>query len=464
MSRSAKVILGLLCAGILMLPAVASAAGIDGPGSFYVFRTRDTAAPPSPAQNAACDNYFGPLRAETVATRLNAALFAFSTDPATGRVTDQTASALGPGFICAAPQAATAGELDAYAYTALPTTGTLSADGPCSLEPIVAQVGSVIVNCHIDIGPNPATGVVGGLITSNSVINETGASGAPTGSIWTAYGIGPQDARAAAPQPVGKVVGDGAGIDFYVARATPIPGPLPSGCPDTDLAGVPDELSSVAPDQTTSRIPSSTSIGPRIGALTVCYVSAVPGGFLASATATVTAEGGSFQIDAAGECDNNETSVGNDQNCALTITSSSSKTVKAGLLTSNGLADASRPTESNAAALWTFALFGAPPAAATTTAATATKHTTISRVRITAPARTRTRRTLIRWAARGASRFDVETGYVHRMHVHWHGFLSNTRLTHTTVTLRSGLAAVRVRVHLADGRRGAWSTVKIRVS
>jgi hypothetical protein len=348
-------LIALMLIALALAPGPAVAAGVDGPGRFYVFRTRDTTQAPTAAQNQACQDYFGPVRAESVVTKLNAALFTFNVDHSTGRVTDQTAAPLGPGFICGAPGVDTGGELDAFAYTALPTTGVVDAHGPCALEPVMAQAGSAIVNCHLQPDPDKSTGVTGGLITSNSVVNESGSAGAPTGSIWTAYIVGAPPARAGHPLPVGPVSGEAAGIDFYVARA--LGDGKPSGCPAGGQGGS-DTLTSVAPSSGSSLIASG--LGQRIGHLQVCYTSAIPGGFVADATATVTGAGGPFQIRATGQCDNNATTAGNDQSCALSVTGSTASQVKGGLLTSNGLADPSEPSKRHSAAIWTMALFGAP--------------------------------------------------------------------------------------------------------
>ncbi|MGH2959082.1 MAG: hypothetical protein ACRDKE_05715, partial [Solirubrobacterales bacterium] len=165
----------------------AHAAGQDGPGTYYMFRTRDTTQPATTEQNAKCKSYFGSTRYGTIITRLNAALYSPKTDPATGRVTDQTAAPLGPGFICSAPGANLDGILEAYAYTALPGMGTVYANGPCSPEPVLPAVGAIVASCRLKPRPDAAVGVTGGLITSNSIVNQTPETtpDTPTGSVWT---------------------------------------------------------------------------------------------------------------------------------------------------------------------------------------------------------------------------------------------------------------------------------------
>ncbi len=351
----------LLAAATLVAFAIIAAAathaeadGQDGPGSYYVFRTRDTTQPATDEQNAKCKSYFGSIRYGTVITKLNAALYSPTVDQSTGRVTDQTAAPLGPGFICSAPALNLDGILESFAYTALPGMGTVYASGPCSPEPVFPALGALSASCRLKPKADPAVGVTGGLITSNSVVNELPevSPSAPTGSVWTAYVTG-------TPQPSSDPPGvvnppeDAPGLTFFIARAAQA-----STSTSTRKCGVPalfartTTLSSVQPDPGTSKLPSES--GPAIGSLLVCYTAPLIGAFVATAKASLTGPHGPLSIDMVGRCANVSTSAGNAQSCSLKATSG----VKGGLITSNGLARAFEPQKANNAAIWTFTLYG----------------------------------------------------------------------------------------------------------
>lgn len=70
---------------LLLVPAAPAAASpdVDGPGRYYVFGTLDSGATPTTQQEERCAAHFGP-RTATVITRLNARLFSFDADPASG--------------------------------------------------------------------------------------------------------------------------------------------------------------------------------------------------------------------------------------------------------------------------------------------------------------------------------------------------------------------------------------------
>lgn len=335
--------------------SVAEAAGQDGPGSFYVFRTRDTTQPATAAQNANCKSYFGATRYSTVITRLNAALYSPTTDPATGRVTDQTAAPLGPGFICSAPGLNLDGILESYAYTALPGMGTVYANGPCSPEPVFPALGAIVASCRLKPRPDPAVGVTGGLITSNSIVNQTPelAPDTPTGSVWTAYVTGTPIPSTDPPTVVTPPGDEAPGINFFIARSVRAASSTSTrNCSAPALFARTSTLTSVQPDPATSRIPDAD--GPEIGKLLVCYSVPVIGAWVATAKATLRGAAGPVNFSMAGRCANVGTSAGNAQSCSFSVTSG----VKGGMITSNGLADPVLPQNARNASIWTFALFG----------------------------------------------------------------------------------------------------------
>ncbi|MEH3052477.1 MAG: hypothetical protein PGN13_00520 [Patulibacter minatonensis] len=344
----------------------ANAATERPPVSYYTFRTRDTGAPATTEQNTRCNTYFG-IRSLTTITRLNALLFAFKGDPASGRLVDQTANLLGPGFICAAPKLST-DEVDAYAYSSLPGPGLVEATGPCGLEPVAVNGSPLILNCALAVKPIPAKNVLGGLITSNSLVNVLDRSeNAPTGSVWTAQVVGDVQNTGGGTGTVPPTIKpDTPGLDFYSLRSTGEQDVAPStvDCTAAGLEAKPiavrtANLVVAEPDQTTGRIPDAS--GPSVGKLTTCFVRPVTGGYRAFAVAELKVPGGrTIKVTARGDCRTTATVAGSGlrgQACALSVRKAS---VQAGLITSNGLINAGEPASSADHAVWTFALFGLP--------------------------------------------------------------------------------------------------------
>lgn len=348
--------------------STASAAGSPPPVSYYTFRTRDTGAAATSEQNNRCNKYFG-LRALTTITRLNALLFAFDADPASGRVTSQTANLLGPGFICGVPNLLSADLVDAYAYSSLPGPGLVEATGPCDLQSVQVPSNPLVLSCALGVRPIPTKNVLGGQITSNSLVNPLDTTGnAPTGSIWTAQIVGDVDSTGGGTGTVPpNIKPETPGLDFYSMRTRDEQSPDPStvDCTTTGLAGPAiavrtANLSVAQPDPVNGRIPDAS--GPAVGKLTVCYVRAISGGYRAFAAADLKAGGKAFKVTARGDCRTLSTPVSTDlrgQACALAVRKAD---VLGGLVTSNGLINAGAPASSADHAVWTFALFGVPAA------------------------------------------------------------------------------------------------------
>jgi len=433
--------------------------------SFYVFRTRDTGAPPTAEQDGRCDAHFGPRRTTTV-TRLNARLFGFRSDAASGRIVDQTASLLGPGFICAAPQPSAIDPLEAYAYTELAGPGIVELTGPCQLPPVVARPGAAVLNCHLQARANAATGLRGGLVTSNSLVNlvESGA-GAPTGSVWTAQLLGDLPALAGAtaqPVPTG-VEPETPGLDFFVART--IGAMAASGssqCAVADAGVRAAGLTAAQPDLVTGRVPDAS--GPRAGALTVCYSAMGPERYRATAVATLRAAAGDFTVTAAGECRDEATAAARHlraQSCALSIDNSESTGVQGGLITSNGLVPADIPAGEATPSLWTFSLFGAPPGTPPSVHAPVAPSLTLN-----VAGRTRRATVRARWRPAGLTapvRYRVTLVRRSGGHAHWTLAARATRRRSLTLRLpRPGLYELRVSATGADGERTSPAIARVR--
>lgn len=363
----------LACAALLAtagrpLTAATAGAATRPTVGYYTFRTRDTGAAATNEQNKRCNTYFG-LRAVTTLTRLNALLFAFNADPNSGFLTDQTANLLGPGFICAVPNVGSSDTVSAYAYSSLPGPGLVEATGPCDLQPVSVSSLPFILNCALGVKPIPAKNVLGGQITSNSLVNVIDKSGnAPTGSVWTAQIVGDvtNTGGGGGTVPPG-IKPETPGLDFSSLRTRDEQeaSPTATDCTAAGLAGTPTavrvaNLAVAQPDPTSGHVPDAT--GPSVGKLTVCFVRSSATTARAFAVAELKAAGKTIKVTSRGDCRTSATAAGADlraQACALSVRKG---TVQAGLVTSNGLIDAGHPASSADHAVWTFALFGVPKA------------------------------------------------------------------------------------------------------
>ncbi|MDO9354730.1 MAG: hypothetical protein Q7T55_13615 [Solirubrobacteraceae bacterium] len=339
-------------------------------GAYYVFRTRDTGEKPTKDQNSRCDKFFG-LRGLTTVTRLNALLFAYESNAATGRIENQTKSLLGPGFICGVPNVSLSGiTVDAYAYSSLPGPGLVEGDGNCAIAPVMVNNLPIVLNCALQIKKDATKGIAGGLITSNSLVNTINRSdSAPTGSVWTANVIGsatntgggsgtiPPDIKPETP-----------GLDFFVTRTRDevVTTGESEECRRAGLAATPlairtTNLAVAQPDPNSGRVPDAA--GAAVAKMTVCYAYSNKIGYRAFAIADLKTALGPFSVRASGDCKNLPTAAGTAyraQACALTVKSGAAK---GGLITSNGLIESGKPASAASSSIWTFALFGAPAAA-----------------------------------------------------------------------------------------------------
>lgn len=376
----ALLVLAALLTGLAA--TAAQAAGTDGPGSYFMFRSFDTGNPTTTTQDSACSNTFGAVRG-AAAIKLNAAMFGFASDP-TGQVIDQKAGYLGPIYACVAPTPALAPELTAGSGTepvlgldlldifmfASPTrVGVYQDDGPCSmLAPrfVLDQAGSLAGNCKVPLRGDPSGRIAGGLATSNSVLNVKNlVPGAPTGSIWTTYVVPKKGQVLPPPAPPGPAPATPApspGLEFYVFRTFQTTVAKPASCPGSLLAAGLGARSSVL--SATAPRPSDGELvpGPLVhsGGLTLCLSGASAGSQQATAQLEVTRGGRLVHIAAAGDCRELPTPAGpslRQQACDLEVQSSSDPAVHGGLLTSNGLVPANAPLTTANSHIWTVSLF-----------------------------------------------------------------------------------------------------------
>lgn len=348
--------------------ATRSALSAADAGTYYVFRTRDTGKPATGEQNNRCNKHFG-ARALTTITRLNALLFSFNANASTGRLEDQTANLLGPGFICGVPSTGQQDrDVDAYAYSSLPGPGLVEAAGPCGIAPVVVNNLPVILNCALQVKKDAAKGIVGGLITSNSLVNTINrTASAPTGSVWTAHVIGAAANTGGGTGTVPpNIAPETPGLDFFVTRTRDETQPATSSeCGRAGLAAKPlairqTNLAVAQPDAVSGHVPDQP--GATVAKITVCYAFVGNGGYKAFAVADLKTATGTFAVKASGLCRTVATAAGDDlrgQACSLTVASGPAK---GGLITSNGLIEAGKPASAVTSGIWTFALFGAPAA------------------------------------------------------------------------------------------------------
>lgn len=354
-----------LSPGSAVSPNGAAAATTPDLGTYYVFRTRDTGNPATSEQNSRCNTYFG-VRSLLTLTRLNALLFSFDSNPSTGRIANQTANLLGPGFICGVP-GTKGNQVDAYAYSSLPGTGIVEGTGGCNITPEVVANFPLILNCALKVKPDAAKRIDGGLITSNSLVNTINRSkSAPTGSVWTAQVIGTPTGAGGGTGTVPPDVGpETPGLDFFVTRTRDeAVSPSSPECKRAGLAGDPIGVRqvnlAVAQPDATGHVPDEP--GAAVGKMTVCYAYVNRVGYRAFAIADLKTATGTFAVRAAGDCRSVATVASASlraQACSLQVKSGA----KGGLITSNGLIRVGEPASAANSGIWTFALFGAPPAA-----------------------------------------------------------------------------------------------------
>lgn len=358
--------IAIVAALVVAPPALADRAespDLDGPGRYYVFRTLDSGQAPTAEQEARCDEHFGPL-APLAAIRLNALLFSFRTDAATGALTDQTARVLGPGFICGGPGIAGPDVFSAYAYVQLPGIGAPDSSGSCTIGPSQLGLGPLLLGCRLILPAQPEIGLLGGIATSNSVLNPGNAiPGAPTGSVWSAYVIRKPGSPPVAAGPVpdqSLVEEDIPGVEFYVARSVR---DRASGSSAGCIAGTDSartaQLRSVQPRVRSALIPKRAKLRA-IGRLTLCFRD--PDSGRTRALVNLRGDGaGPTVVRAAGQCRSLETAAGpnlRQQTCTLPLSADPAAGIRGGMLTGSGLVGSGPRALPRNSAVWTLSLIG----------------------------------------------------------------------------------------------------------
>lgn len=271
--RLGAVLLGLALAAPL-LPTGADAAPVPRAPRLttVVFRTVETDRTPRAADTEACADRLGPAGAAPV--ELVADLFAMRSD-ADGVVADETAARVGNGYLClVAPDPVDAVNEEsaggsAYARVRLRGVGTVTAQGFCTLLPAPASPGTLFSNCRLTVDPDRARGLLGGVVSSNSVLNPAGVPGVPTGSVWSAT-VSTARALRDVPGPAvaGTTTSGDPGGEFFV---------LGQGRHSDDDSGYPclgtrhaTDLARVRAAPGTVRVRPVRAAAPSIGVLRTC--------------------------------------------------------------------------------------------------------------------------------------------------------------------------------------------------
>jgi hypothetical protein len=359
-SRRFLGVAALLAVAMLAIwPAAGQAAGIDGPGSYYMFRSFDTGVPFTPDQRQACVDHYG----ARPWSPLNAGLFGFTGD-AHGRIVDQKASYLGAATACTSPSP-TPGLLELFGTTwppGSPIAGLTSFTSQCAPSPAPTP-GVLLVNCRASLGPDAASRVAGGFVASNTVSNPRNLPGAPTGSLWTTYVLRDGGIPLAAPAggvPVATPA-PSPGLDFYVFRTMRDRTATRTDCTAGDVSTRSSALYATAPQLADGELPQG--LGPQQGSLVICFTGAGAASRPAAGHIELTRGGTTLQLAVSGDCAEYATPVKSElrqQACSLRITPTADQLaagIRGGLLTSIGLVEADEPLEPANSHIWSLALW-----------------------------------------------------------------------------------------------------------
>lgn len=351
LSLGAVVVAGM-CAAATAVPAHgADATELDGPGRYFLVRTFPQTAGPTPEQNAACDAYFGPVRAQTAGLRQAAVQFAPEVD-GTGLAVEEAASYVGPGYICGAP-GANPDFTEVFAIADVPA-GRATLHGSCKASLLEIVRAAAFLGCRVAI--DPIAGVsTGGYAVSNTVAGSLFVGYLSTaGTELPANDVGLEPGWQTLPNDP----------DFYLWRSFDHTAPDTStggGCAQdlpVDLAGGAvavrsAALSATQPDPVSGFLPSDEPT-VRAGAVTLC----VSDDGSALAQAEFDRAGTAAHLSAEGDCRTAPSEAGPDllvQTCVLGVVYADTPLFRAGQLTSIGLVHAETGVPANSH-IWTLGI------------------------------------------------------------------------------------------------------------
>ena len=153
-----------------------------------LFRSMATGRAADDVQRARCAEH---IEGRTYATRgsdLDYRVYGMGIAEGSGLVVEHQREDLGPGFMCTmVPDTIGPDGARAYAYFEMPSFGEIEVEGPCRPNATVNS-GETFWHCRLDVLPDPAAGIVGGSIATNSVLvigpQQTQFK---TGSLWIGY-------------------------------------------------------------------------------------------------------------------------------------------------------------------------------------------------------------------------------------------------------------------------------------
>ncbi|MGU3431928.1 hypothetical protein ACNHUS_02820 [Actinomycetes bacterium M1A6_2h] len=338
-------------------PAPATVLGSidDGPGTFHVVRTVDSGQRPTEADNGACNSYYGTPRSLTVVERLDARMYTFTTNASTGFLTNPTAQDVGPIYVCDGPTLDGRALLDQWGRLTAPGLGTLSMNGPCGLEFMIGQPGRAAVDCVLTMAPN-ASGVTGGVATSNSVANPARLPDGRTGSLWTLYTLGEGTAPISAPKP-GSPQPTGS-VKYSVGReVNSVSAGRTSACP----GGVrTTEIHAITTDPATGAVVGQPSSAVAATA-SVCYQTPGTPDFEASLSITTNGVSPSLTATSTGQCRRVPLAVEPgtiQQSCGFTLPPQLNRGLTGGQVTLNGLVPVDDAAGSANSAIWSTSFLG----------------------------------------------------------------------------------------------------------
>jgi len=129
-----------------------------------------------------------PLPAEAIVP-LGASLWSTQTRASDGTVVNETVRQVGTGQACAYFLGGAApGSSNPFYFEGNAKDLEFEAAGECLIiSNDVPQAGIFLQGCSLGIDPDPAQGLLGGLVTTNTVFNPFGIPGLNTGSFWSLH-------------------------------------------------------------------------------------------------------------------------------------------------------------------------------------------------------------------------------------------------------------------------------------
>jgi hypothetical protein len=119
---------------------------------------------------------------------LGASLRSIQTRGSDGMVIDDGSRQIGTATACAWITTLAPGSTAPFYVELIVDGKNYPAGGTCTVMSNTIPVSALyLVGCSLSIRPNPEEGLLGGVVTSNSVFNRFSIPGFETGSVWTMH-------------------------------------------------------------------------------------------------------------------------------------------------------------------------------------------------------------------------------------------------------------------------------------